>query len=157
MSLSATNRKVDHSALRTNQVFIIGLCILAFVTNIPWIATFVALVMLVGTVLPKVALFKAVYFNILKPLNVVKPDIKLDNPEPHLFAQGVGGVFLTAATIAFIAHVAIVGWALVWIVIALAALNLFANICVGCMMYYWFNRVGLPGFRYAPIKSSAEQ
>src|SRR4051794_13296504 len=109
MSISATSRKVDHNALRTNQVFIIGLCILAFVTNVPWIATFVALVMLVGTVLPKAALFKAVYFYVLKPLKVVKPDTKIDNPEPHLFAQGVGGVFLVAATIAFLANVALVG------------------------------------------------
>ena len=38
------------------------------------------------------------------------------------------------------------------IVVALAGLNLFAGICVGCMMYYWFNRLGVPGFKYARIR-----
>jgi hypothetical protein len=33
-----------------------------------------------------------------------------------------------------------------------AALNLFAGIYVGCMMYYWFNRLGVPGFKYARIQ-----
>jgi hypothetical protein len=116
------------------------------------LVTFVAAVMLIGTVWPKVSLFKAVYLYFLKPRGLIKPDVKIDNPEPHLFAQGVGGAFLTAATLAFLANVAVVGWALAWIVIALAALNLFAGICVGCLMYYWLNRLGVPGFKYARIQ-----
>ena len=78
--------------------------------------------------------------------------MRQDNPEPHLFAQGVGGAFLLVATLAFGANVAVLGWALTWVVIALAALNLFAGICVGCLMYYWFNRIGVPGFKYARVK-----
>ncbi len=146
------DRKVDHSALRTNQAFIIGLLLISFVTDEKALVVFVAAVMLVGTFLPKISLFKGVYLYFLKPRGLIKPDVKIDNPEPHLFAQGVGGVFLTAATLAFLANVATVGWALVWIVIALAALNLFAGICVGCLMYYWLNRLGVPGFKYARIQ-----
>ena len=146
------DRKVDHSALRTNQVFIIGLLLIGFVTDVKALVAFVAAVMLVGTFFPKVSLFKAVYLYILKPRGLVKPDVKIDNPEPHLFAQGVGGAFLTAATLAFVANAATVGWALAWIVIALAALNLFAGICVGCLMYYWLNRLGVPGFKVARIQ-----
>jgi hypothetical protein len=78
--------------------------------------------------------------------------VRRDNPEPHLFAQGVGGTVLLAATLAFVANVSVLGWALSWIVVALAALNLFAGICVGCLMYYWFNRLGIPGFKYARIE-----
>jgi hypothetical protein len=122
------------------------------VTDVKALVAFVAAVMLIGTFLPKVSLFKAVYIYFLKPRGLVKPDVKIDNPEPHLFAQGVGGAFLTAATLAFLANVATVGWALAWIVIALAALNLFAGICVGCLMYYWLNRLGVPGFKYARIQ-----
>ncbi len=150
-------RKVDHSALRTNQAFIIGLLVIAFVLDVKWLVAFVAAVMLIGTALPKVALFKAAYWYILKPLKIVRPDVKRDNPEPHLFAQGVGGAFLLAATLAFVANVAVLGWALTWVVIALAALNLFAGICVGCLMYYWFNRLGVPGFRYARITPARTQ
>ena len=151
------NRKVDHSALRTNQAFIIALLLIGFVTDVKWLVAFVGAVMLIGTALPKVALFKAVYWYGLKSLGIVKPDVKADNPEPHLFAQGVGGVFLAAATLAFVANAAAVGWGLAWIVIALAALNLFAGICVGCLMYYWFNRLGVPGFKYARITDARIQ
>lgn len=145
-------RKVDHSALRTNQAFIIGLLVAAFVLDAKWLVAFVSAVMLIGTVFPQIALFKAAYWYILKPLKIARPDLRRDNPEPHLFAQGVGGAVLLAATLAFIANATVLGWALAWIVVALAALNLFAGICMGCMMYYWFNRLGLPGFKYARVK-----
>ena len=145
-------RKVDHSALRANQAFIISLLLLAFVGDVRWLVTFVAAVMIVGTVFPSAALFKAVYLYVLKPLKIARPDVRLDNPEPHLFAQGVGGVVLTLATLAFAANGAVAGWILSWVVVALAALNLFAGICVGCMMYYGFNRLGVPGFKVAPIQ-----
>jgi hypothetical protein len=151
------DRKVDHSALRTNQAFIIGLLLVGFVTDVKVLVTFVAAVMLIGTALPKVAVFKAVYLYLLKPRGLIKPDLKADNPEPHLFAQGVGGTFLAAATLAFLANAAVIGWVLTWIVIALAALNLFAGICVGCLMYYWFNRLGVPGFKYVRITDARIQ
>ncbi len=147
-----SERKVDHSALRTNQAFIISLLILAFVVDAPWLVASVAAVMIVGTVFPSLALFKAVYGYALKPLKIARPDVRVDNPEPHLFAQGVGGAVLAAATLAFAANGAVLGWVLSWIVVALAALNLFAGICVGCMMYYWLNRLGVPGFNVAPIQ-----
>ena len=150
-----SDRKVDHSALRTNQAFIIGLLIVAFVSDAPWLVVLVGAVMLIGTFFPKIALFKAVYWYILKPAKIARPDVRVDNPEPHLFAQGVGGVFLAAATVVFVVNVPTLGWALTWIVVALAALNLFAGICVGCMMYYWFNRLGVPGFRYARIQQKS--
>ena len=146
-----SKRQVDHSALRTNQAFIISLLVLAFVSDAGWLVTFVAAVMFVGTVFPKVALFKAAYLYVLKPAKIARPDVREDNPEPHRFAQGVGALFLLAATLGFIASAPTVGWVLSWIVVALAALNLFAGLCVGCMMYYWFNRLGVPGFKYAPV------
>jgi len=145
-------RKVDHSALRTNQAFIIGLLVLAFIVDAQWLVAFVAAVMLIGTIVPQAALFKAVYLYVLKPLRIARPDVRVDNPEPHQFAQGVGGTVLSLATIAFALNAPAFGWGLAWLVVALAALNLFAGICVGCMMYYWLNRLGVPGFRYARIQ-----
>jgi hypothetical protein len=145
-------RRVDHSALRTNQAFIIGLLVIAFVLEARWLVTFVSAVMLIGTAFPKIALFKAVYWYVLKPAKMARPDVRQDNPEPHLFAQGVGGTFLFVATLAFLTNIPVLGWALSWVVVALAALNLFAGICVGCLMYYWFNRLGVPGFKYARVE-----
>jgi hypothetical protein len=151
-----TERKVDHSALRTNQAFICGLLVIAFVLDAKWLVALVSAVMLIGTVFPQVALFKAVYWYLLKPLKIARPDVRRDNPEPHLFAQGVGGTVLLIAALAFAANAAALGWALAWVVVALAALNLFAGICVGCLMYYWFNRLGVPGFKYARVEAESQ-
>mgnify|MGYP005853997313 CR=1 FL=1 len=153
MSANQGDRKVDHSALRTNQAFIIGLLILAFVlSGVPLVA-FVAVVMLVGTALPDAGLFKQIYAQVLKPRGWVKPDIRLDNPEPHRFAQGVGGGVLLVSLLAFLLGASAIGWALVWLVVALASLNLFAGVCVGCLMYYQLHRLGVPGFTRSPLNS----
>ena len=140
---------VDHAALRVNQAVLIGLNILAFVINGPWLAGFIALVMLAGTLLGMPG-FAILYRYVLKPLGWVKPDILQDNPEPHRFAQGLGGVFMSGGTLALLAGLPILGWGLVWLVTALAALNLFAGFCAGCMVYYWFSRLNVPGFSKSP-------
>lgn len=145
------NRRVDHSALRTNQSFIIGLLGLSFVLNAPVGVAFVSAVMLIGTFIPKAALFKQFYLQILKPRGLVKPDVIADNPEPHNFSQGLGGLFTLFATLAFIAGSTVIGWGLAWIVIALAALNLFGGFCVGCFVYYQLSQRHVPGFTQQPI------
>lgn len=146
-------RKVDHMALKVNQAFIIALLIAAYITNTPWLVVFVAAVMLIGTVWPQAALFKAVYTYVLKPAGVLKPRVIPDNPEPHLFAQGLGGVFLVLSSLALIAlNQPVIGWALAWLVIGLAALNLFVGFCAGCFIYYQLNRLHVPGFTVSPIE-----
>jgi Domain of unknown function (DUF4395) len=151
--VKSPDRRVDHSALRVNQAFIISLLILAFVLNAWWLVAFVSVVMLVGTVVPSAGLFKAVYFRVLKPAGIAQPDVKQDNPEPHLFAQGLGGIFTAASTLALLGGLTVIGWALSWLVVALAALNLFAGVCVGCLVYYQLSRLGVPGFNRTPIQS----
>ncbi|KAB2860011.1 MAG: DUF4395 domain-containing protein [Anaerolineae bacterium] len=148
-------RKVDHSALRTNQAFIIGLLLLAFVLGTWVLVVFVSAVMVIGTVFPQAGLFKRFYQHVLKPRGWVEPDVIEDNPEPHLFAQGLGGVFLAIATVALLADVAVVGWSLVFMVIGLAALNLFAGFCAGCFIYYQLSSRGIPGFKVQPINRPA--
>jgi hypothetical protein len=147
----ATDRLVDHSVLRTNQACIIALLILAFVLDAPPFVAFVAAVMLFDTALPGTSAFKRVYLALLKPRGWVKPDVQRDNPEPHRFAQGVGGSVLAIALVLFLAGLPALAWGLVWVVVALASLNLFAGICVGCLMYYALHRLGVRGFDRAPI------
>ena len=142
-------QKVDHAALKVNQSFIIGLNILAFILNLPWLALIVTLAMALGTVL-KMPGFGFVYKYALKPRGWVKPDVITDNPEPHRFAQGFGAVVMAAGVAALFAGTAPFGWGLVWLVIALAALNLFAGFCAGCAVYYWLNRLNVPGFVKPP-------
>jgi MFS family permease len=141
--------KVDHAALRVNQAAIITLLIAAFVVNVPWLVAGVALVMLIGTALRQPG-FKPVYAGLLKPRGIVKPEVIEDNPQPHVFAQGMGGTVLLIALVGFWLGSAVIGWALTWLVVALAALNLFVGFCAGCFVYYWLSRLSVPGFIVHP-------
>ncbi|HLA43462.1 MAG TPA: DUF4395 domain-containing protein [Aggregatilineales bacterium] len=145
-------RKVDHNALRTNQAFIIVLLGLAYVLDLTPLVAFVAVVMLVGSIYPPVRLFVLFYQHILKPAGLLKPDVVEDNPEPHRFSMALGGIFTTASTIAFLLEASTIGWILSFIVVGLAALNLFLGFCAGCFVYYQLNRLGIPGFERAPIQ-----
>jgi hypothetical protein len=147
--MAAALQKVDHAALRVNQSFIIGLSLLTFILNSPWLALFVALVMAYGTARRQPG-FRPVYTGLLKPRGWVKPDVISDNSEPHVFAQGFGAVVLGLGVVALFAGQSMLGWSLVWLVVALAALNLFVGFCAGCAVYYWLNRLHLPGFVKAP-------
>jgi hypothetical protein len=147
-----STRKVDQSALRVNQAFIIGLLLLAFLLEAVWLVALVAVVMLLGTAVPALSLFKRIYQHILQPAGLVKPNVMEDNPEPHRFSQGLGGVFVALATVMLLAGLPIIGWALVWLVVILAGLNLFLGFCAGCFMYYQLNRLGVPGFRVNSIR-----
>ena len=122
-------QKVDHAAIRVNQASIIVLLLVAFIFNLPILVPLIALAMALGTAIKKPG-FGLLYFNALKPLGWVKPDVLRDNPEPHLFSQGLGSVFLFAASI--------------------APLNLFVGFCAGCAVYYWLNRIHVPGFIKSP-------
>ncbi len=144
-------RKVDHTALKFNQAAIITLNLLAWVLNQPVLVAFVALVMLVGTAVPAAALFQQIYFRVLKPQGWLRPRVLTDNPEPHRFAQGLGGTVLALGAIALFLGWGAVGWALTWVVIVLAALNLFFGFCAGCFVYYQLSRLGVPGFTVHPI------
>ena len=146
---SQTLQKVDHAVLKTNQIMIIILSILAFILNQWWLAAFVAVVMGIGSAL-KIPGFLVVYKNIVKPLGWIKPDVLDDNPEPHRFSQILGFLFMTGGSVALVLGSSVLGWSLVWLVVALAALNAFGGFCVGCAVYYWLVRLHLPGFSKQP-------
>jgi hypothetical protein len=146
------SRKVDQSALKINQVFIISLLLLAFILDNVYLVAFVGLVMLVGTAVPELGLFKRIYQHVLRPAGLVQPNVVADNPEPHRFAQGFGGVVVAVAVVGLWTGQSVVGWTLAGLVVALAALNLFLGFCAGCFLYYQLNRLGLPGFSQSPVK-----
>ena len=141
--------KVDHSSLRVNQALIIVGLLIAFIVNLPWLAAVVALVMLIGTAAGRPGFF-FVYLGILRPTGIVRPDVLADNPEPHRFAQGFGGVVAALSAALLFLGAFLAGWVLSWLVIVLAALNLFAGFCAGCAVYYWLNRLQVPGFSRSP-------
>jgi len=147
--MSQNLQKVDHTALKANQLVIIVLALVAFVVNAWWLAGVIALFMVVGAIIGKPG-FLFLYRFVFKPTGILKPEIHLDNPEPHRFAQGFGAVVLVAGTLFLYFGHHIIGWGLVWLVIALASLNAFAGFCAGCFVYYQLAKIKVPGFSKLP-------
>lgn len=138
---------VDHSALKINQTGIVATVLVAFFGSALFrpllvLIPLLAVVLLVGTFFPGLALFKQLYFKVLKPRGIVKPRPAQDRPEPHNFAQGLGGVFLAVASILLLPLPA-VGLAVALLVAVLAFVNLAFGYCLGCQIYYRLGRAGL--------------
>ncbi len=70
----------------------------------------------------------------------------------YRFSMGLGGIFTTAASLALFGGLSTLGWGLGFLVVGLAALNLFAGFCAGCFVYYQLNKLGVPYFSHAPLK-----
>lgn len=143
-------RQVDQNGLKVGQTLTILLLLLAFVLNSPLIVAFVAVAQFLGAVDAPFAPYRLFYAGVAR--RFIQPNLVHDNPEPHRFAMLVGAIFNGVGTLAMLAGAGTFGWALVWIVIALANLNFWLNFCLGCWMYYLLNRLGVPGFKYAPIR-----
>ena len=133
--------QVDRTALRVNQAFIIGFLALAFLLDQPWLVAFVCAVMAIGTAFPQAALFQRIYRDVLRPAGLLKPDVQQEEAAPHRFAQGMGAAVLLIATLALFAGAQSLGWGLSFVVIALAAVNLFFGFCAGCFVYFQLQRL----------------
>src|SRR5258708_14710796 len=101
--MSTATQVIDHSALKVNQAGIIVTVLVAFLGSVVFrpllvLIPLLAIVLLLGTFAPRLALFKQLYFQVLKPRGIVKPRPVQDRPEPHNFAQGLGGVFLAISS-----------------------------------------------------------
>lgn len=137
---------VDHSALKVNQTGIVATVLVAFIGSAFFrpalvLIPLLAVVLLLGTFVPPLALFKQLYFKVLKPRGIVRPRVVQDRPEPHNFAQGLGGVFLLVSS-AFLLPLPVVGLALALLVAVLAFINLAFGYCVGCQIYFRLGRAG---------------
>jgi hypothetical protein len=137
---------VDHSALKVNQTGIVVTVLVAFLgslvfTPLELLIPLLAIVLIVGTVDPQLALFKQFYFKFLKPRGIVQPRPVVDRPEPHNFAQGMGGVVSAIAALLLIPLPA-AGLALALLVAVLAFINLAFGFCLGCQIYFQLGKRG---------------
>ena len=131
---------IDRSALLTNQAAIALLLVISYFAAWPALAAAVALVMAIGTVRRRPG-FRLLYTRLVRPAGWLRPDPVDEDAAPHIFAQGLGAAMLLAATAAFAAGLPLGGWALVGLVVGLAALNLITGFCAGCAVHYWLGRL----------------
>lgn len=136
---------VDHSAIKTGQLGAIAVLVAAFVLNSWQAVAGLAVAFLLTALWFEWGPFALIYRFLLRPLGVVKPDVREDNTQPHRFGQAIGAISAVAAAVLLYAGQTVAGWALVWVLIALTAVS-WLGWCIGCFLYYQFNRMGLGGF-----------
>ena len=130
--------KFDANVLRFNQIAIVSGISAALLIQQPIIVAAIGAVLLAGTFDPRLAGFKRLYSSLIRPALRVAVNPSQDDPRPHNFAQGLGGVFLLLATLAFLGGWSLIGWSLTVLVAALALLNLTTSFCLGCFLYYQY-------------------
>lgn len=141
--------KVDHNAIKFNQVSLTIVAVAALFADLPWLVGVLALVLAASTAWPQWGLFRVLYQRVAVPLRLLRPNLREDEQAPHRFSQGVGAAFLAFSWISLQANAIVLGWALNLLVAVLAMVNVLLNFCVGCFVYYQLRRVGL-------IKQQAE-
>jgi hypothetical protein len=145
--MDTRKQNLDKSALRFNQISIITLVLIGYILDQPVLPAIVAVVLLAGSISPRFALFKLTYRHVIKPLGIMRPDPVDDIPAPHEFAQLLGGIVLGIGVYFLITGFSVLGWGLAWVVVLLAAANVFLGFCAGCFVYYQLGKLGVPGFR----------
>ena len=124
---------IDSRAPRFNQATIGSLAVLALATGWWWLLGLLGAQLLVGLTLGRrFCLPCLAYFELVQPRTGEGP---LEDARPPRFANLVGAVFLTAATVAYAAGLTTLGVVLGGIVAALALLAAATGFCSGCEAY----------------------
>ncbi|HKJ55974.1 MAG TPA: DUF4395 domain-containing protein [Nitriliruptoraceae bacterium] len=135
---------VDQAAVKSGQAMTALVLVTAFVTDAWPLAAAIGAANLLAAIRPSLSLTGTVYRRVLLPNGIVRSRSLPDDPTPHRFAQGFSGV-VTLASAALVAAGLVAGWALSWLVVVLAGLNLAAGFCAGCFTYHLLHRAGLLG------------
>jgi len=124
---------IDRRAPRANQLAIGVLALVAFVTGWWPILGLLALQLVVGLTLGRRwCIACVVYFELVQPRIGEGP---LEDSRSPRFANVMGAVVLTTATVAIAAGYSTLGWALGLLVAALALLAAVTGFCTGCEIY----------------------
>jgi hypothetical protein len=151
----ATPRRLDQSEIRTQQALGPLLLVAAYVLDDWRLVAADAGFLLLAALHEAFSPYTLLYRWVLRPLRVVEPDLRVDNPEPHRFAALFGAAVLSSAAYLVAQGHATAGWTLSWAVAILGGIAFFGW-CAGCFMYYLLHRVGAGGFfGRAPIQGSA--
>lgn len=130
---------IDQRAPRTLQTTVAIVTGLAFLLDQEWLVALMAFQLIIGLSFGRIYCVPCVFwFKVLQPRF---GEGRIEDSRPPRFANIVGAVFMTAATVLFVLGFATAGWAVSLIVTTLASLAAISGICVGCEMYAAWARV----------------
>lgn len=146
--------QVDHAEIKLGQILTMALSLLAFSLSEPrWLIVLGGIFLITAFARP-LSPFVLLYRHVVRPLNVMHSDYRLDNIQPHAFGQLIGALTVAIAVLLLQLGFNTAGWIVVWAMVGLTLVS-YLGWCIGCFMYYQLNRLGLKGFfGHAPTDDS---
>jgi hypothetical protein len=141
----AYSAQVDANALKTNQIAIVVVTVIAFVLGGDvgaWVLLALALSLAIGAARPGYGPIQLFYRRVLLASGRVRVRPQPSPLAPHRFAQAMGAGVLALAGILLLVGATWLGWVLAWLVVALALANLLFGFCAGCFLYLQLRRLG---------------
>ena len=130
---------IDSRAPRFNQVIVGSVTLAALLTGWWGLVAAMGLQLIIGLRFGRqYCITCLVYFEVIQPRFGEGP---IEDARPPRFANVVGALFLSAASIAFVVGLTTLGWALTGMVSALAFLASATGFCLGCEIYKLVARV----------------
>ncbi len=126
---------IDVRGPRFSAAITLTVLAIALVLQLEWLVAFQTLVFAVAAFLGLRWSPYGNLFRFLKRRLDLGPPPEVEAAAPPRFAQLCGFIFTASALVAFGLDAELVGWILVGVVLALASLQAFTGICVGCEMY----------------------
>ena len=140
---------IDARAPRFNQAVIGILSLVAVTVGPSWLLALLAIQLIIGLTLGRRWCLQCIaYFELIQPRFGEGP---LEDARPPRFANLVGSVFLSAASLAFVTGWETAGTVLGAIVAALALLAAISGFCTGCEMYKLGHRLVGKEFVSCPL------
>ena len=133
---------VNEYAARVVAGFVAAIGLIAVVFSLPWLAPVLA----VGFALrvaagPKISPLGQLATKVIVPRLRLEP--KLVPGPPKRFAQTIGLVFTTVATILFATGATTAGYVLLGLLVVAATLESVFGLCLGCLAFAQLMRVGV--------------
>lgn len=147
-------RQVDHAEIKTGQLLTMLMSTLAFfLQDTSWLIA-LGLIFLVTALARPLSPFVLTYRYLIAPTGLMHSDYRLDNIQPHSFGQLIGAVTVGVVLLLHYSGFEWAAWSVVGVLFGLTLVS-YLGWCIGCFLYYQFNRLGLKGFfRHAPTDRS---
>lgn len=146
--------QVDHAEIKTGQLLTMLIAATAFFMQDPRILIGLGAIFLITSTVRSLSPFVLTYRFLVKPLNLMKSDYRLDNIQAHSFGQFVGAITAAIAVALLMQGYDLAGWIVTGVLIGLTFIS-YAGWCIGCFMYYQINRMGIRGFfKHSPTDKS---
>lgn len=146
--------QVDHAEIKLGQLLTMAMAALAFALNEPLWLIALGVIFLVTGLIRSLSPFVLLYRYMVKPLNIMHSDYRLDNIQPHAFGQLIGALTVVIALGLYFMEYQIAAWVVVAVLFVLTLVS-YLGWCIGCFMYYQLNRQGVKGFfRHKPTDSA---